>query len=141
MKKVLLSVAALATLFASCKKDDDNNKSRHDMLVGTWTVSQFGTDINNNKVIDMGETSDSVMNGFFTFNANGTAVASLSFMGMPADTSDATWTLVDNDNYLRTISDGDTGYIMIQSISNNNLTLLDTTGASMNAATWMVMSK
>jgi hypothetical protein len=144
MKKVFLSIAVLATLFASCKKDDDNNnKSRHDMVIGTWTMNQWGADANNNQVLDAGETvptSASTVNGTFTFNANGTAVAVASFLGI-TDTSSGTWALVDNDNYLQTISDGDTTYMLIKSISNNNLTVLDTTDASMNAAQWYVLGK
>jgi hypothetical protein len=139
MKKVFLSVAVLATLFASCKKDDDNNnKSRHDMMVGTWMIDQFGADVNNNQTIDIGETSDSALNGFFTFSANGALTTASHFIGLPADTLTGTWALVNNDNYLQLVSDdGDTSYSLIKSISNNNLTLLDTS----NAAIWFVLAK
>lgn len=141
MKKVFLSVAVLATLFASCKKDDDNNnKSRHDMLIGTWTINQWGTDANNNQTLEDGETtptSDSTVSGAFTFNANGTATAVVSGLGMIS----GTWALVNNENYIQTISGTDTTNMLIKSISNNSLTVLDTSDASINDATWYVLSK
>jgi len=144
MKKSILAIAVLAAMVTGCKKDDDNNtQSRSEMLVGTWTMSQWGLDANNNDVVDAGETapaSASTMSGKFTFNSNGTASAIASFMGA-SDTTTGTWALVSGDNYIRTIEDGDTTYMEIKSMSGNSLTVRDTSGASVNAAMWYVLSK
>ena len=56
MKKVMLSAAALMVFFAACNKSDDNNATRQEMLVGTWNLTEFGVDANQNGSIDAGET-------------------------------------------------------------------------------------
>jgi hypothetical protein len=142
MKKSILAIAVLAAMIVGCKKDD-NDLSRKDMLVGTWTLSQYGLDANNNSVVDLGETapvSDSFITAKFTFNGNGSATLVSSFLGMK-DTANGQWALVNNDNSIRMIESNDTSYMDIKSITGNTLTLRDTTDATPNTATWYVMTK
>ncbi|HRO42958.1 MAG TPA: hypothetical protein PL009_08995 [Flavipsychrobacter sp.] len=146
MKKLTLSIAVVAAMIAGCKKDD-KDQSRRDMITGAWTISQGGTDANNNGIIDAGEVenaSDTTMSGTMTFNNNGTAAAVFNVMGLPIGLS-GTWELVNNENALRMIStfagSTDTSYFEIKALSTSNLTLRDTLGASMNDASWIVLKK
>lgn len=64
--------------------------------------------------------------GTYTFYENGTGFSSMSSFGMPATTSEFSWTKK-GDSYLITNPDGDTG---TASLSNNGKTLSITTAGS-----------
>lgn len=111
MKKLVLSAFALSVLFTACKKDDDKNgvSSRKDALVGTWKMTGYGLDVNNNGKVDQGEVADpslAEMSASIKFNTDGTGVTMSSFSGFE-DTSDIKWALINNDNTLRIINDWD----------------------------------
>ncbi len=54
----LLMITSLVLTASSCKKNNDLNT--REMLIGTWTLSEIGSDNNNNNEIDTGETFPSV---------------------------------------------------------------------------------
>jgi hypothetical protein len=142
MKKSILSIAVVAAMIVGCKKSDDD-KSRRDMLIGKWTISQFGFDANGNGIVDVGETGpavDSIFGGNITFNSDG-SLSTISTSGGTNDTSTGQWSLLSNDTYLRTITDGDTTDAEIKALSSNSLTVRDTTYASSGMASWVILSK
>ena len=93
-----LTIAALQ----SCKKDDDD-KSRSELLVGTWNGYQTGLDSNNNGTWELSERRNlpSTANGQSSFNADGTGrlKGDTTLAGVPS-----TWVLSNNDNDLRIIA-------------------------------------
>ena len=142
MKKALLSMAAVATLFTACKKSDDDNQTRSQMLVGTWNMSSYGMDANNNSTLDNGETGPTSTTTFgakVTMNSDATGTQVAYFLGT-ADTSNFKWALTNNENSLQIIDGTDTSYMLIKSISSSNLTLLDT-AAGMQFPLWEVFTK
>jgi len=144
MKKLLLSAAVLAVIFTGCKKDDDDNGgSRQSMMIGTWTVGQFGYDVNSNGNLETGETapaSPSTVSGTLAFNSNGTVISNLAAFGFPAESDTSQWALVNNDNYIRSISGTDTSYMEIKSMTSTSMTLRDTSFGGTYPA-WFVLSK
>jgi len=144
MKKSILSIAVIASFVVGCKKDDDNDQSRSAMMAGTWNISQYGFDANGNGVMDNGETtaaSPLTMSGSLNFNSNGTVISNIAAFGFPASIDTAQWALINNDNYLRTISEGDTTVIEIKNMSSSSVTLRDTSFSGAMGATWMVLNK
>lgn len=143
MKKSLFSIAVLAAMIVGCKKDEDE-KSRKDLMVGNWNLTEFGVDANNNSVVDGGElfpASDSTVNGAFTFNSDGTFTLISSFAGLGSDTTSGQWALINNDTYIRTIAEGDTSVAEINSFAANKVILRDSTDAQISGAQWIVLSK
>ena len=140
MKKISLFLCA-ATLVAiqSCKKDDDNAApSKSDMLKGTWTLSQYGEDSNNNSVLDAGEAANANtigMSGTLTINANNTGYVKVSVFGV-TDSSSFTWSV--NSDTLSLASDGETTKVTMTELTSNRFVGLwdDTT-----PKTWVVLTK
>jgi hypothetical protein len=141
MKKYTFTVAALAavmtlSLMPSCKKDDDKN-SRSDMMVGTWKPTEEGDDTNKNGVWDTNEhgpiDSSNQLGSSVTFNSggNGTVNVAGSTAGLPFS-----WTLLNNDNDLRIITDfgpvfgKDTAVTNIVSLTGSELITKDTAGGT-----------
>lgn len=143
MKKSLLSIAVLAAMIVGCKKDEDE-KTRKELMVGNWNVTEYGVDANNNSVVDGGElfpASDSTVNGAFTFNSDGTFSLISKFLGLGSDTTTGQWALLNNDTYIRTIVEGDTSVAEINSFAANKVILRDTADAQISGASWVVLSK
>jgi hypothetical protein len=141
MKKLMLSAVALTVFFAACKKNDDNG-TRQEMLVGKWSLTEFGVDANQNGAIDAGETgaaSTLGMSMVTTLSSDGTSSTIGSFAGMPADTTAGKWSLMDADQTLRMIEDGDTTDFIIKGLESSKMTLLDKEGGPL--AQWGVFQK
>ena len=142
MKKVMLSAAALMVFFAACNKSDDNNATRQEMLVGTWNLTEFGVDANQNGSIDAGETGAASTLGMTmatTLNSDGTSSTVGTFAGMPSDTTAGKWSLMDSEQTLRMIEDGDTTDFIIKGLESSKMTLLDKDGGPL--AQWGVFQK
>lgn len=137
MKKTLLLICAGVTLIAaSCKKDDDNKTAtpatRAEIIKGTWTISELGGDMNNNGVLDAGETIAN-NSGSLVFNDGGTGTGSLLGVSYPF-----TWSLTNNDNTLRIVVASDVTNYDIKELSSTKAVVLD---ASTDPDTWTVLTK
>ncbi len=116
-KQFLLSALLLASLsatFVSCKKDKDPEKSRKELITGAWTVSGVGEDANSNGTLEESEydplfkqLSSANVPVKQTFNADGNGNLSFVVPLLGGDTLNFTWSLVDNDQTLRVMQEGD----------------------------------
>jgi hypothetical protein len=91
----ILSLFSILVLF-SCKKSDTNTPTA--TIVGTWTLSELGTDNNNNNVLDAGETapaSGAGITGTVTFNSNNTYTETVVVSGSTS-TVNGTYTYAGN---------------------------------------------
>jgi hypothetical protein len=141
MKKLMLSAVAVTVFFAACNKSDDN-ASRQEMLVGKWNLTEFGADANQNGSIDAGETTATSTIGMTlvtTLNSDGTSSSVGTFAGMPTDTTAGKWNLMDGEQTLRVIEDGDTTDFIIKGLESSKMTLLDKDGGPL--AQWGVFQK
>ena len=106
------------------------------MIAGTWNLSHFGNDANNNGALDAAEAmaaSDTTMGSQLIINANGQATQSVTLGGIPLGSVSGNWALVNNENWLRLVDGTDTMMYEIKSLSNNSVTFRDTTGVAMGA--------
>lgn len=146
MKKILLSIAVIATAATGCKKDNDDYvppASRRNMLLGKWTLTENGNDINNNGIVDAGETqpsSVSGMSGTAQLNNDGTGNITASAFGFPYSIS-GNWELINNENTIKLGNANDTFYLEIKGISDSLLTIRDTTIFPTGAASWFIFKK
>jgi hypothetical protein len=138
MKKSKLVIACICLLFvafASCKKK--HNPSAQDNIVGKWKITEEATDLNGNGVMDANEIhiDTSLSNIIVTFNANGTAITSLS--GLPYYSF--LWALTNNSTYLKTTdtsSGGAIQFLHIDNLTSSSMTLKDTTGGTVGWEVW-----
>jgi hypothetical protein len=122
--KPIMGLLLLGTLSAtSCKKEDKSTSpatSRKEQMVGTWTLSKMGADLDNDGNVDNLETSD-IVSGFesvYVFKADGTGTE---------DGDDITWSLTNSDNMLRVVDVSTTTATdrPIKSVGDNTLTIRD----------------
>jgi hypothetical protein len=116
-KQFLLSALLLTSLsatFVSCKKDKDPEKSRKDLITGTWTVSGLGKDANNNGSLEESEYDPTFkqlaafgVSPKQTFMADGTGNITATIPLLGDTTVRFTWSLVDNDETIRIKSEND----------------------------------
>lgn len=110
MKKLILgiTIAAVAVFtFSSCKKKDNNDNikipdTRASQLVGTWTQIFTGIDDDGNGTWDSSEkiTINTASAKKIVIRANGTS----SFTIDPLGVGEGTWSLYNNDNYIKLVS-------------------------------------
>ncbi len=106
MKKSLLFSAfvltAFSATFVSCKKED-NQKSRQELIVGTWNIAASGLDSNKNNILDPSEsdTPDSLEIGRLLFNANGSGISEYGTIGNSLEQERFNWTLSPDGKTLR----------------------------------------
>jgi hypothetical protein len=119
----------------SCKKESNNSAS----IVGNWTLSEIGTDTNNNNSIDPGETSP---------------VASVGISGSLALKSDNSYTLVStysfdsqtekgtyvyaNGSLTSTPTGGSPETVLVNSLTSSRLVLKEPAN---NSPQWAVFTK
>ena len=130
-------MAVATVLFStSCKKDEDEAVT----IIGKWTLSEMGTDSNNNNKVDAGETAAAStvgLSGFLDFKSNNTFSASFSIGGM-TETAAGTYTYANNS--LTTVESGDTEVMTINSLTSNKLIIKNAAEGS-GSATWEVYTK
>ena len=136
MKPVRIASAVLAAslLFASCQKDKDEVKAS--AIVGTWTFSESGEDINNNNVPEASELDPIVMgNATVTFRADKTFTGTSTFLGQTI-TETGTYTYANN----KLITDGTQGKdtVNIHTLTANKMIFRDTEDTP---AAWIVLTK
>ncbi|MBS1688262.1 MAG: lipocalin family protein [Bacteroidetes bacterium] len=127
MKKYLFPTLILACIvgatLSSC------SKSNSPSLTGTWKLSQLGTDLNNNGVIDSGEMISNNNTEFvtLTLNSNGTGAERVTVPGWVDTTYGiSSWKLKSNLDLVITYGMGDIYYTHIAKLTENSLTLADT---------------
>lgn len=135
----VLAVFALGVLaFGSCKKDDDG-KSRHDMIVGTWSTYRVGSDDNANGMFDASEQDTVATGDMSTVTFNGDGSGSLV---SPLITLPFTWNLGNNDNDITiTVPSFDTTTSRILSIDDNYATIIDDISETGTDVTFTTLKK
>ncbi len=112
-----LLIASLSATFVSCKKDKDPEKSRKDLITGTWTVSGLGKDANNNGSLEESEYDPTFkqLAGFgvspkqtFMADGSGTITATIPLLG--DTTVRFNWALADEEQTIRIKSENDTAF-------------------------------
>ncbi|MCX2718093.1 lipocalin-like domain-containing protein [Lentiprolixibacter aurantiacus] len=136
-----LLIIALLVGFTGCDKDDDvdssNNLSTSELLIGTWTVSDFDLSITvgNQSFIDYlieeegltpSEAADlnalfeaflgSELTGTLTINSDKTYVSNFG-----EESTSGTWSLSADEKTLTLVEEGETIIITIDSVSSNTL--------------------
>lgn len=127
--------AVLACLsLTQCRKKDDGPSETWQNLQGTWRVTAYGADINENKQLDMDEFLPVPENPVIThtYAADGTGSTSINYAGFPLTTSN-TWELSNADRTLKVVSTTSgiavTQYYTISSLTSSSMILADTTRA------------
>jgi len=105
-------VCSAIVLFTACKKND-GDKSRHNMFVGKWKITEIGADSNNNNIPEPSElqpSGDSCYGIWYQFNDDGSGI--YTFLQHCQYTyTNFTWSLHGNDEYLQTRLNAGSAYI------------------------------
>ncbi len=131
MKKAFLFFSAVVVLAASCKKDNNDNKSRKDHLTsGNWfirgsltTISAAGVDSTFDSFKDM-EACEK--DDFMTFNASGAfTIDEGATKCDPEDpqTTSGTWAFIENDTKLVITQDNMSDTSKVVELNGNTLKL------------------
>ena len=143
-KHILLSallIASVSVTFVSCKKDKDPEKSRKDLITGTWTVSGLGKDANNNGTLEEAEYDPTFkqLAAFgvspkqtFVTDGSGTITATIPLLG--DTTVRFNWSLVESDQTIQIKSEDDaaSGDFTITKLDNVSFEYLGKNDSSRN---------
>jgi hypothetical protein len=136
--KLLRMCAAMLTvsvLLFSCGKKDKVSAG----IVGTWTLSEYGADNNNNNIAEANElesVSSVGVSGTVTFNSNNTFTAVTNFGGA-SQTETGTYTY-SNNTLTTTTNGGSPDVLIVNTLTNNKLIIKDD---SSTPADWTVLTK
>ena len=140
---VLVIVFVSIAVLAACKKTHD--KSRSELLIGSWKITQSVIDSNKNNVMDAGEYYDQNDSNslLIVFGTDGSMRVSNV---LPATTPDVgTWKLINHDSDIfRTNSTGQTAVIPIVSLTGAQLVFFEGylhLGAADSMRLWTVFTK
>lgn len=131
-------MAVAAVLFStSCKKDDEANVS----IVGKWTLSEVGTDANNDNKPDgeTGPVSADLYSGSLDVKSDNTFTLSQTWRGGQTETVSGTYTY--SNNTLTTIAGGKTDLVTVNTLTSNKLITRRTETEEFFVATWKVYTK
>ena len=126
MKQTLIFCIALIGIYAfsSCSKSGSSSNPQTE-ITGTWKITSQSYDSNSSGTLNKVVTSDtSWAHAFYVFNSTGTFVRTYY-----SQTSQATWSLVNNNSYLKfidTSSSARTTYDLIVSLNSTTLQIKDT---------------
>ncbi len=133
MKKLILLLAIATFAFTSCKDDEKENPAPQVTIEGTWKANFLSYFRYNQTNMDTVATSTFPLSGAlvptFTFKSDG------SFTGI--DEGDSfSGTYMYNNNKLTLNSGGDTEEITVQSLTENELVLVETNVYTNNGETF-----
>ena len=135
MKKILTVLAVVVLLTNACKKDGGESEAEIS-IVGTWTLSEGGTDANNNNVVDAGETSSAAaLASTIQFKSDNTYTATITLGSTPIVAS-GTYTVAGGT--ISTVSEGNTKTGTVHTLTKNKLILKRTVSGS---AQWEIYTR
>jgi len=139
IKFLLLTAASILTLNACKKSDSPQQETVSASVVGNWTLSELGSDSNNNNTVDAGETSSATAyQGVLNLKADKTFMASLN-LGGTISTQAGTYTYA--NNVITTIpTSGDSKNGTVTVLTANKLVVKRTISSS-STAQWEVYTK
>ena len=138
MKKQLLLpallTATLSATFVSCKKDKTERRS--DLLTGTWTQKESGTDENGNGQLDAVENNFGAggEKSAITFRQDGSAIIESEYNGQKSTDDGFYWRLVDLDQNLELSYKKDKDTIFVYSLTKESLILQEIGSKPLNIA-------
>ena len=108
LKGMMLTLAS-ATIFTACKKEQENIiPTPQQYLAGSWSMTAYATDYNENGVMDDHEKDYDLDQTSLVFNTDGTGYSSYTSTWYPDSTSEEreyfSWAVLNEGKELRIIS-------------------------------------